>query len=370
MRTRTKGIQLASDGSRSVDKQYKGQRIFGRLGKVSQEDAEAWLRKEQSAIDGTNKLRGGTEQLFADGAAKYLIECQQRGVRSLETIAYHIKILVPYIGALAMKDVCNDALTDFKEDRLAAGASATTVNRSLEVVRTVTNRAARVWRIDGKAWISAAPLIEMLDENRRPPRPITWAEQAELMTRLPPHLQRMSLFVLNTGARDDNTCGLLWEWERQIADVGRSVFVVPPEHFKTNRSHVLILNDVAWRVVQESRGVHPTHVFAWRRERVVNFDQEPVMEFSPVQTMNNTAFQGARKAAGLEGVRIHDLRHTFAQRLRDAGVSPEDRALLLGHAVDGMPQHYATATVARLIAESNKVQGTIDRTTLLKVVNG
>ena len=38
--------------------------------------------------------------------------------------------------------------------------------------------------------------------------------------------------------------------------------------------------------------------------------------------------------------------HTFGQRLRDAGVSEEDRALLLGHAIAGMPQHYAAATIA------------------------
>jgi len=69
-------------------------------------------------------------------------------------------------------------------------------------------------------------------------------------------------------------------------------------------------------------------------------------------------------------VRVHDLRHTFGQRLRDAGVAEEDRALLLGHAIQGMPQHYATATIARLVEAANKVQETRDRTTLLRVVNG
>jgi hypothetical protein len=31
------------------------------------------------------------------------------------------------------------------------------------------------------------------------------------------------------------------------------------------------------------------------------------------------------------------LRHTFGQRLRDAGVNEEDRALLLRHSINGMP---------------------------------
>ena len=64
------------------------------------------------------------------------------------------------------------------------------------------------------------------------------------------------------------------------------------------------------------------------------------------------------------------LRHTFGQRLRDAGVNEENRALLLGHAIEGMPQHYASATVARLVDAANRVRHTVDRTTLLRVVNG
>lgn len=87
-------------------------------------------------------------------------------------------------------------------------------------------------------------------------------------------------------------------------------------------------------------------------------------------TLNNTAWHAARDACGLGKVRVHDLHHTFGQRLRDAGVSEEDRALLLGHAVEGMPQHYATATLARLLEAANKVQHTVDRMTLLRVVNG
>ena len=92
------------------------------------------------------------------------------------------------------------------------GAKNATVNRSLDVVRTVLNRAARVWRTNGKPWLSSSPLIEMLDERkqRRPPDPITWSEQAELMKHLPAHLQRMVLFALNCGARDDNVCRLKW----------------------------------------------------------------------------------------------------------------------------------------------------------------
>lgn len=374
MRTRTPGILCDRSGERTVNKQYKGERIFARLGKVGQDDAEGWLRARQAEIDARreNKLREGSEQLFAAAAQKYLIECKQREVRTLDVIAYHVNLLLPYIGSLPMRDVCNETLEGFKEERAAEGAKNATINRSLEVVRTVANRAARVWRAHGRPWLAAAPLIEMLDEQqqRRPPYPITWSEQAALMEHLPAHLQRMALFALNCGARDDNVCKLRWEWERAVPELVRSVFVIPATEFKGKRPHVLILNDVAWKIVESCRGADEKFVFVWRRERVKNVDVEPVMPYRPVHTMNNTAFQTARRKAGLDRLRVHDLRHTFGQRLRDAGVSEEDRALLLGHALTGMPQHYATATIARLVEAANKVQETRDRTTLLRVVNG
>ena len=375
MRTRTKGIQLLEDGERSVDKQYHGQRIYERLGNVSQEDAEAWLRQRQAQIDASraDKLREGDEQLFAAAAAKYLTECHQRQVRSLDTISYPVQILLPYIGSMRLRDVCNDSLEAFKDERVAEDkVKNVTVNRSLEVVRTVLNRAARVWRMNGKPWLSSSPLIEMLDESaqNRPPRPISWGEQANLVPKLPTHLQRMVLYTVNTGARDDNVCGLRWSWEVPVPEIGRSVFVIPPEQYKANRPHVQILNDVAWSVVEECRGMHEDYVFVYRRERVKNIDEKPVMPYDRIETMNNTGFQAARKAAGLAGVRVHDLRHTFGQRLREAGVQAEDRALLLGHALEGMPQHYATATIARLVTLANKVTETRDHVTLLRVING
>lgn len=385
MRTRTKGIQLDDSGERIVDKQYRGQRIFERLGRVSQDEAEKWLRARQAGIDGRRQLelQQGADQLFRIAAGKYLLELQAAAdVRTLDTISGHIVLLNQWVGGLALCQVCNDSFRAFKADRLqgrtASGAPArlvkpATVNRSLEVARTVLNRAARVWRTaQGQPWLGAPPLIEMLDEEstKRAPRPLSWAEQAVLIQQLPPHLQGMVLFSVHTGARDENVCGLQWAWEVPIKEAGRSVFVVPASEFKSKRPHVLVLNDVAWRVVEAQRNRHEKYVFVYRRERVVNLEKAPVMKFHRVDTMNNTAFQAAREAAQVPTVRVHDLRHTYAQRLRDAGVSEEDRALLLGHAVEGMARHYATATVARLIEQANKVQETQDRTTLLRVVNG
>ena len=53
------------------------------------------------------------------------------------------------------------------------------------------------------------------------------------------------------------------------------------------------------------------------------------------------AYYDARKKAGLEDVRFHDLRHTFATRLVQAGVDLYTVAKLLGHKDIRMTQRYA-----------------------------
>src|SRR5437899_9553624 len=89
-----------------------------------------------------------------------------------------------------------------------------------------------------------------------------------------------------------------------------------------------------------------------------------------VERMNNTAWQCARREANLADVRVHDLRHTFATRLRAAGVSEEDRAALLGHATRTMPEHYASADVGRLVSLANRVLDRVGTMTILRVANG
>jgi site-specific recombinase XerD len=53
------------------------------------------------------------------------------------------------------------------------------------------------------------------------------------------------------------------------------------------------------------------------------------------------AFYLARKKAGLEDVRFHDLRHTFATRLVQAGVDLYKVKELLGHKTITMTMMYA-----------------------------
>lgn len=350
-RTRTPGVTIDSHGCRTINKEHRSARIFLRLGVVSQEEAEMRLQDEVRRIDLELEHQALARPLFADCATRYLFECRKK--RSAEVIAWHVRLLIPYLGELAPHHIHDGTLEPFVLARRAKGAGPTTINRSLEVVRTILNRSARVYRDqEGRPWLDALPpLITMQPESRRQPYPLTWEEQDRLFPLLPAHLERMVLFAVNTGLRESNVCKLQWMWEVVVPEIGRSVFVIPPEYFKSKRPYVVILNDTAWSIVQGQRGRHAIWVFPHRGEAV--------------GSMNNTAWQNARQKVGLRAVRIHDLRHTYASRLRAAGVSEEDRAVLLGHASPSMPQLYASPDVSRLVSLANRV---LTRTTVVTIV--
>ena len=144
-RTTTPGITVNAEGHLIIDKEHRGVRIFVRLGPVSEEEGQQRLAAEMERVEVELKRRAARPR-FADAAARYLEE--SRDLRSADMSAWHVRLLTPYLGTLQLNQIHNRTLERFIADRLADGVTATTINRSLEVVRTVLNRAARAYRDD------------------------------------------------------------------------------------------------------------------------------------------------------------------------------------------------------------------------------
>jgi hypothetical protein len=75
MATRPRGIFVYSDWSRTINKIHKGERIYIRLGKAYQDEAEQRLKDEINARGAGVKRRKDHSPLFADCAAEYLKAC-------------------------------------------------------------------------------------------------------------------------------------------------------------------------------------------------------------------------------------------------------------------------------------------------------
>lgn len=69
-------------------------------------------------------------------------------------------------------------------------------------------------------------MISLLDEktNCRKPYPLSWEEQSILFAELPPHLQTMAMFKVNTGCREQEVCKLQWDWEIAVPELDTTFF--------------------------------------------------------------------------------------------------------------------------------------------------
>jgi integrase len=244
---------------------------------------------------------------------------------------------------MAIGQVHMGTLQPFIEARREAGVRSGTVNRTLAVVRRILNLAARLWRDEnGLSWLETPPLIQLIEwGDVRAPHPLSWEEQARLLRKLPSHLERMVLFKVNTGTREQEVCGLRWEWETAIPELETSVFVIPGSHIKNGEDRLVVLNRVARSIVEDLRGQNADYVFTYRGRRV--------------NRMFNSAWMRARQAAGLANVRVHDLKHTFGRRLRAAGVALETRRVLLGHKNGDITTHYSAPEIGELIEAAERV---------------
>jgi len=192
---------------------------------------------------------------------------------------------MPFVGHFALDQVHNGTLQAFIKAektpvlvRRANGATVQkvkankTVNLALGVVRRILNLAARDWRDDnGRTWLLIPPLITLLPltGHQREPRPLIWEEQRALLPRLPAHLARMALFDLQTGLRDAVVCGLRWDWEIWVPELGASVFEVPRMNVKGRKKvRYVVCNSVAQSIIESARGEHPEYVFVYRGHRL------------------------------------------------------------------------------------------------------
>jgi len=339
-RKKTPGLKKRG-GLWHVDKRVSGQRICQSTGSTSLIEAERFLARlmeqtRQAQYYGVRPTRS-----FAQAAAKFVLENQHK--RSVCSDIGRLKQLMPWIGDVPLERLHRGALEPWIAQRRADGVAVGTINHGLKVVRRILNLAATEWVDEhGLTWLQAPPKIRLLpDTEKRPPYPLSWDEQDRLFKELPRHLAAMALFAVNTGCRDGEVCGLKWEWEVAVPELGTSVFIIPGAHVKNGDERLVVLNRIAKSVVDDVRGEHMEYVFTYCGKRI--------------KRMLNTAWLRARRRAGLSRVRVHDMKHSFGRRLRAAGVSFEDRQDLLGHRTARITTHYSAAELSRLIDAANSV---------------
>jgi len=343
-RKKTTGL-FKKRGIWQIDKQIFGRRLRLSTGTHNLTEAEMVLARK------IEELR--REIMFGEKPKHYFQEAQKRYLQekvyksSLKKDVYELDMLSKYFYDKPLESIHMGTLKTYITNRKKSGVKNRTVNAGLQVVRHMLNLAASEWlNDDGRPWLDCAPKIRLLHEDDKDePYPLSWEEQHHLFRELPEDLRNITLFLVNTGVREQVACQLRWEWEVEVPELDTSYFIIPKKIEKNRQARIVVLNDAAKSVIENQRGTHADYVFAhqWRGQ------------WRPRYQVNSTAWQNARKRVGLPHVKVHDLKHTFGRRLRKANVSFEDRQDLLGHKSGRITTHYSDAEIKNLIDASNKV---------------
>ena len=186
--------------------------------------------------------------------------------------------------------------------------------------------------------VSTTPFrgITLNHEGEERLRWLTDEEEARLVAIAAPWLREIILVGLDTGLRRSNLVGLQWSWLHEEG----TVLLVPRQQVKAKKATVMIpLTTRAASIIQRQvRHVATSHVFTQPDGRPYGVDQVGM------------AMIRAAKRAGLVGVSLHTLRHTFISRLVQAGRPLPEVAALAGHREIKMTLRYAHLAPSHLRA--------------------
>jgi integrase len=241
--------------------------------------------------------------------------------------------LKPKIGDFSVSDVADpDAIERVRQLGLAAGWTQPTVDRLMNTVRAVLRRCV-AWR-----YLDHAPHIPMFRKPAPEPRWITPEDLNRLCRNLPANLVAPVRFAALTGLRHSAQVGLTWD----RIDFKRRAAWVPASQMKAGKVLGIALSRPALKLLRSLYGGDRSgHVFTWRGKRVRSF--------------NTRAFRQGVKAAGLEPLRWHDLRHTFASWAVQSGVTLPELMQLGGWSTYQMALRYAHLAPQGLALAAEKV---------------
>lgn len=140
-----------------------------------------------------------------------------------------------------------------------------------------------------------------------------------------------------TGARRNNVLRMRWDW----IDFNLNVVTIPVEADKAKVGYTIALTPSAIEVLEQRRAASSSNwVFPNPKTGV------------PFVTCRG-AWEDCAKRAGLEGVRMHDLRHTFASAMLETGADLVQVKNALGHTQLKTTEIYLHVTASKLRASVN-----------------
>jgi integrase len=297
--------------------QYQGKRIQESTGTRSKKVAERIYAKVLSEIQEGRWYQAEKAKTitFSELVEKYMKKYQKQRDPS------SIKHLLPYFGEMRLSDIVAETVEDYIMERADREAKPATIYQEFALGRRVFNVARRRWH-----WVASNPFAdvqfsELLKIDNARDRWLSVEEEKVLLAHATPsYIKDVIVFAIHTGCRRGEIISLTW---KDHMDLRRRVITVKATKNGTIKS--IPMSETLFRILS-------------RRSKIRHISGRVF----PVEALTlKDAFERAVKKAGIRDLHFHDLRHTFATRLVQAGVDLLAVKSLLGHRSLKMTERYA-----------------------------
>lgn len=251
---------------------------------------------------------------FRDALLRYGQERQRDNPVSYKaSVKSRLQRLLDKFGDMNLSDITHAVIREWMDERLDEVKPASAL-RDMSTLRAIMNKAFR------EDLLAQVPPFPRFKKTPGRCRWLTVEEERRLMMASKPHQRPLIAFALDTGGRRGELLKL--DWQNVDLERGFVTFLKT----KNGEDRTIRLTDRALQVLKDLDPQESGPVFTYRGNAMTDV---------------STSFRKARKRAGLEDVRFHDLRHTFASRLVQQGVSLYEVMHLTGHKSFSMVQRYA-----------------------------
>lgn len=251
---------------------------------------------------------------FADALLRYAKAQKRDSPRHfMDKTRYRLKILADRFDGWDVSDFTYRNVQEFVDAELEAKASGT-VLRDVALIKAIINKARREELTD------FVPNFPKVKPSKPRTRWLTVEEEARLVEVAAPHLKPLIIMAVETGGRRSELLGLDW---REV-DIARKRLTF--RDTKNGEDRTLRLTQRAEATVRELGPKETGPVFTRAGKPFANVKH---------------SFTTACEKAGIKDFRFHDLRHTFASRLVQAGIPLYEVMHLTGHKSIEMVQRYS-----------------------------
>lgn len=320
---------------------------IGRLGEISVQDARAKAHQMNKMLEegGDPKVeshRFKDVPTFGDFVAERYLPYANARKRSAwmdeSVLRNHI---LPTFGSFRMNRITRSDVVAFHHAVKEKGYAAGTCNRMLVLMKFIYNCAIR-WDIlpaDGNPCVG----VEPFEDNGARERYLTQEEVQRLFDELDAYrnvqVGQVIRLLLYTGARKRELLDARWD----EIDFSRRMLTVPAARSKSKKPRHIPLSDAAVELLQS----------------LPRQDDIPWVFFNPKTKKPLVSmfcsWDTIRKRTGIPELRLHDLRHSYASFLVNAGRSLYEVQKLLGHYDPKVTMRYAHLSPQSMLDAVNVV---------------